>query len=229
MSNQPPPGMPSDWPASAQSRWAVPLSRALMTLLCRYRVEGRENIPTDQPVIFAANHLSYFDVPAVDMVCPPGVVGLAARKYKGTPVERLFELYAVLWVTQFSADREALKSALRILNSGVSMAIAPEGTRSRTGGLIEGRSGIAFLATRANVPIVPAAVWGTEKILKHPRPRVKVRFGKPFRLPEGRAKGAQLDEYTERIMCALAALLPEQYHGCYAGNPLIDEMRAIVT
>jgi 1-acyl-sn-glycerol-3-phosphate acyltransferase len=104
----------------------------------------------------------------------------------------------------------------------------PEGTRSKTGGLIEGREGIAFVATRANVPILPAALWGVEKILKRPRPRVNIRVGRPFRLPEGRAKGEQLHDYTDRVMCAIAALLPEQYHGVYAGHPLIEEMARIV-
>jgi len=65
-------------------------------------------------------------------------------------------------------------------------------------------------------------------VLKRPRPRVNIKIGKPFRLPEGRAKGDQLDQYTERLMCAVAALLPEQYHGHYAGNPLIAEMAQLV-
>jgi 1-acyl-sn-glycerol-3-phosphate acyltransferase len=114
------------------------------------------------------------------------------------------------------------------LKGGGVLGVAPEGTRSKTGQLIQGRSGVAFIATRADVPIVPAALWGTEKIMKRPRPHVYARFGKPFRLPEGRAKGDQLDAYTERIMCAIAALLPESYHGVYAGNPLIEEMRQLV-
>jgi len=58
---------------------------------------------------------------------------------------------------------------------------------------------------------------------------VTVRIGRPFYLPEERVTGKELDYQTERIMCAIAALLPEQYHGIYAGNPLIEEMRAIVS
>ena len=227
MATTPPPGMPPDWPASRQSRWAVPFSRFLLFLVCRYRVVGKENLP-EPPYLVVSNHMSYFDIPAMNIPVPFGTVGLAARKYRGTWMQPLFELYSVLWVTQFSADHEALKSGIKVLKGGVPLAIAPEGTRSRTGKLIEGRPGVAFIATRTNVPIVPGAVWGTEKILKRPRPLVTARFGKPFRLPEGRAKGDQLDEYTERIMCAIAALLPEQYHRHYAGNPLIEEMAKIV-
>jgi 1-acyl-sn-glycerol-3-phosphate acyltransferase len=219
---------PPDWPATQQKWWSKPLSRLILLLTCRYRVVGVENIPDDPPFLMVSNHLSYFDIPAMNYPVPFGTVGLAALKYKGTWMEPLFRMYALIWVKQFSADREALKNAITVLKYGVPMAIAPEGTRSRTGGLIKGTEGAAFIATRANVPIVPCAVCGTEKVLKRPRPLVVARIGKPFRLPEGRAKGDQLAEYAEKIMCAIAALLPEEYHGVYAGNPLIEEMRKIV-
>lgn len=218
---------PPDWPATEQHRWTRPVLRAVMHLLARFEVQGAELMPAP-PLLITGNHLSYFDVAAMTPYLPPGVIGLAAEKYRGTWMEPFFRANALIWVKQFSADRDALKKALLVLEHGAALAIAPEGTRSKTGGLIQGREGAAFLATRANVPIVPVVVWGTEKILKHPRPRVHLRIGRPYRLPEGRAKGPQLEEYTERIMCALAALLPEAYRGVYRGHPLIDEMAALV-
>ncbi len=223
-----PTDLPPGWPATTESRWAKPLSRLLLFLFARYEVIDRHNIPAP-PFLMVSNHMSFFDVPAVNYPAPYGIVGLAARKYKGTKYELLFRLYPVIWVSQFSADRAALRDAITVLKAGTSLGIAPEGTRSKVGALIQGRGGPAYIATRANVPIVPACVWGTEKVLKHPRPKVVVRYGKPFRLPEGRAKGDDLKDYTERIMCAIAALLPEQYHGYYAGHLLIEEMRRIVT
>lgn len=219
----------ADWPASPESRWAKPLSWLFLRAFSRYRVIGKENIPSSGPYLMVSNHLSYWDIPAMNYSIPFGAVGLAARKYRNTWKRPFFELYAVIWVTQYSADREALRAAMSVLKQGGRMAIAPEGRRSETNALIEGTDGAAYLATRTNVPIVPGAVWGTERMFKHPRPVVTARFGKPFTLPEGRAKSDQLKEYTTRIMCALAALLPEEYHGVYAGHPLIDEMRAIVT
>lgn len=227
MPTTPPPGRPDDWPATTESRWMKPLFRTLLFLTCRYDAAGMHNYP-DPPFVLVSNHQSYFDIPAVQVVAPKGLVGFAARKYKGTWREPLFTLNALIWITQFSADRQALRAALQVLEGGVPVGVAPEGTRSKVGALIQGTSGAAYIATRANVPVVPAAVWGTEKVLRRPRPRVTVRIGKPFRLPEGRAKGDELDSYTERIMCAIAALLPEQYHGVYAGHPLISEMAKIV-
>lgn len=202
-------------------------SRILMHLLSNYKVIGRENIP-NPPFLATSNHLSYFDVPAVAAAMTFQITAFAAKKYKGTWMEPLFRLGGPIWVEQETADRNALMNALKILKTGKPFAIAPEGHRSRTGALIEAREGVAFIATRANVPIVPWVMWGTEKIFKHPRPQVRVWIGKPYRLPEGRAKGDALKEYTDRIMCAIAALLPEQYHGFYMGHPLIEEMAAVV-
>ena len=215
-----------DWPATPPSRLAIPLARAVMTLLCRLNAVGIGNLPAAPPYIVASNHLTYFDLIAMLSVMPPGVntVVLAARKYKGTWKEPILRLNALIWVTQFSPDHEALRAAIKVLERGDVLGIAPEGTRSKTGGLNQGCEGVAFVATRAHVPIVPVAVWGVENILKRPRPCVTVRVGKSFCLPEGRAKGDQLREYTDRVICAIAALLPEVYHGFYAGNPLIEEM-----
>jgi 1-acyl-sn-glycerol-3-phosphate acyltransferase len=228
MPKHPPKDRPPDWPASSESRWAKPLSRLFLAAVCRYQVIGRENLDIDPPYIIVSNHMSFWDIPAMNYPSPFGTIGLGARKYRGTWREFLFELYPVIWVTQFSADHTALRDAITVLKAGARLAIAPEGTRSTTGGLIEGRDGPAFIATRAKVPIIPGAVYGSERVFRHPRPKVIARFGKAFRLPEGRAKGDALSQYTERIMCAVAALLPEKYHGVYAGNPLIDEMRQIV-
>lgn len=227
---QPPPDRPADWPASRESRWAKTVNRIILSLLCHHHViDGYRYTEVEPPYLVASNHLSYWDVPAMNLVSPVGTVGMAARKYRGTWREIMFELYPILWVTQFSADRQALRDALTILKGGESIAIAPEGRRSLTGALEPGTDGVAYLATRAGVPVIPAAVWGTENVLKQPRPHVYARVGRPLHFPPGRAKGDELAAYTERIMCAIAALLPEQYHGHYAGHPLIDDLRPQVS
>ncbi len=105
------------------------------------------------------------------------------------------------------------------------LAVAVEGTRSHSGGLAEGKTGAAYLATRANVPLVPAVTWGTENIIPAwahlRRADVYVVFGEPFRLPEGRARSAELEAYTEDIMVRLARMLPEQYRGVYREHPQV--------
>ncbi|MCD4685236.1 MAG: hypothetical protein K8S97_04800, partial [Anaerolineae bacterium] len=65
MPRKPPPGMPANWPVSAESRLARPLSRILLGLFARYRVIGKENL-LEPPYLIVSNHMSYFDVPAMN-------------------------------------------------------------------------------------------------------------------------------------------------------------------
>ena len=81
--------------------------------------------------------------------------------------------------------------------------------------------GAAYLAARADVPIVPVGITGTEQIkrnlLRLRRTDVRIVIGKPFRLPNsGRVRGQKLHEYTDLIMQRIAELLPEEYRGVYA-------------
>lgn len=206
------------------------IARFLVFMAARYKVLHHENIPQDQQVIITFNHLHYMDVPAAAALFNKKTwpAGFSARKYKGTWLEPFFRIGSPIWVEQNSPDRKALMHATHLIKQGYNIGIAPEGHRSRTGQLQTGKEGAAFLATRNNLPILPIGIWGTERVFKHLRPLVTVKVGKPFRLPEGRARGPQLEAYTERLMCAIAALLPEQYHGVYHGNPLIEEMRPVV-
>ncbi|HJW83067.1 MAG TPA: lysophospholipid acyltransferase family protein, partial [Anaerolineae bacterium] len=124
------------------------------------------------------------------------------------------------WIDRGEPSRESLRIALNELALGTAFGIAPEGTRSKTGKLLRGKTGAAYLVTRANVPILPAAIWGTEQI-KHAvrrfrRCTVHLRVGVPFRLPEGRADSVQLEEYTDVLMRKIAAMLPPEYRGEYA-------------
>ena len=101
------------------------------------------------------------------------------------------------------------------------MGAAPEGTRARGPyALQEGKTGLAYLATRANVPILPVGIAGTERMKDNlPRLRrteLRIAVGEPIHLPaSGRARGRQLREYTDAIMHRLATLLPQEYRGFY--------------
>ena len=90
------------------------------------------------------------------------------------------------------------------------LAIAPEGTRSRSGGLGKRQAGVALLALRAPVPVLPLAMYGQEQATKYwkrfKREPIHVRVGQPIELPPGKAGKEQLEMYTERIMIALVSV-----------------------
>lgn len=198
-----------------------------MRLFSRYRCHGRENIPKP-PFLLTFNHQAFWDAPAIGAVVPYAVPAFAAKKYETRPIGLLFHVGSPIWIEQESPDRRALSRALKILEAGHLFAIAPEGTRSKQGVLLPGHEGVAFIASRSQVPVLPVGIWGTHRMFHAFRPEVHVAFGKPYRLPEGRARGGDLAELTDRIMCAIAALIPEPYHGHYAGHPLIAEMKQMV-
>lgn len=146
----------------------------------------------------------------------------------------LIELAGGVWIQRGSGDRGALKAALEVLKAGKILGVAPEGTRSKhTHALQSGKSGAAFIASKAGVPILPVAVAGIQTVFsdlrKFRRAAISFTAGPPFTLPpltDLPNKSQALDEYTREVMCRIAALLPEQNHGVYRGDPRIGEIRA---
>jgi 1-acyl-sn-glycerol-3-phosphate acyltransferase len=194
----------------------------LAPLIAKLRTEGLENIPAEGPVILAMNHISWFDIPLASLRIPRITHYMAKIELFGVPL-----LGGILrWLGAFSVrrgegDRESLRTAQRILNEGKLLFIFPEGHRSG-GHLIEAKSGVALIALRAGVPVVPAGIFGTERILKGFRfgpfaPRVTVRFGTSFRVqPEtGRYTRDDVVNGTHEIMLRIAELLPPEYRGIY--------------
>lgn len=196
--------------------------RLIYGLLAHIEIVGAENVPQKGPCIAICNHLSRFDPPLLLIAVPLRMTVLAASKYRRHPIFGPFlSSMGAIYVRRGEIDRQALRACLDVIEEGGIIGMAPEGTRSPTGALQEGRTGVAYLASRAGVPILPVAVTGTEKLpasLKRlRRGRVKATIGKPFTLPatEGKARGKQLKEFTELIMGHLADMLPEEYRGVY--------------
>jgi 1-acyl-sn-glycerol-3-phosphate acyltransferase len=154
------------------------------------------------------------------------MTGIALKDLQRIPVTgQLLSLTGVIWVDRGRYDREALRQALTLLQEGGVLGIAPEGRMSVTGALERGKTGPVFIARKADVPILPIAVTGTEKALgewrSFRRPRLKAVIGKVFRLPErGRFESRKEERQADAdfIMERLAELLPPEYRGVYADS-----------
>jgi len=174
--------------------------------------------------MLVSNHLHWLDIPVLWVALPCRVTVFAARKWGRRPVIGwLFrKLGNAIFVLRGEVDRHALRQAVEVLRGGGILALAPEGTRSKTGALQRGKDGAAYLAARTGVPLVPVVAYGQEKVFsslgRGRRAEVHVIFGPPFTLPgtPGRVDKEQLHALTEQIMLRLAAMLPPAYRGVYA-------------
>ena len=155
---------------------------------------------------------------------PRRLYPLAADKWRRKPViGQLVASVGAISIRRGEVDRRALRRAVEALEQGKVLGIAPEGTRSKTGALQEGRAGAAYLACLTGVPLLPVGVIGVEKVLgrlrRLRRPQVRVVIGRSFTLPPLLSKAGSrskcLREYTTQIMLRIAELLPEEYRGVY--------------
>jgi 1-acyl-sn-glycerol-3-phosphate acyltransferase len=186
----------------------------IVNLLFRIRILGLENIPQGAAIL-AGNHVSYAD--------PVVLWGNAPRLPHMVAKSELWDLPIIRWILdgagvfpvhRDSLDRTFLQTATRLLDEGHLLGIFPEGTRHREPGLGEGNEGVAFIAIRANVPVVPVGIAGTDKIVppgaKFPRlPRVTIVVGEPL-FPEDVPSGSRKERVTmftgtimEAIECEL--------------------------
>ena len=210
------------------------LVHLLMRLAVTIEVHGMENLPATGGYIAAANHLGRLDPGLVySLLDRQDIIMLVAEKYRRFAILRwLVKSLDGIWVDRFNADFAAMRNVLERLRKGGALIMAPEGTRSPTGALLEGRAGASYLAARAGVPVLPVAVTGTEdqqvkKYLRQlKRTPVTVRVGEPFSLPPvgKQERDALLQQYTDEIMCRIAALLPPAYRGFYAEHPRLQEL-----
>jgi len=200
--------------------------RALLRVLTHYEVEGQENLPPGGPLLLVFNHLAWWDAPVAMAALPWRMTAIALKDLQRVPVTgQLLSLSGVIWVDRGRYDRQALRDALGVLEAGGVLGIAPEGRMSLTGALERGKTGPVFLARKADVPILPVALTGTEKVLAEwrgfHRPQIRVSIGQVFRLPEPKA-GGRLKEQRQAdadfIMQRLAELLPPEYRGVYADS-----------
>jgi cytidylate kinase len=202
---------------------AVPAVRIMYYILSRPHVYGLENVPAHGPYLITANHLSYYDPPCLLVMWPYLVeaIGASDMMTDGRFMSRMINGYSTLPAHRGAVDAQLMRTALNVLKSGRALYIAPEGARNPAG-LGAAKLGAAYIALKANVPIVPVAITGTDRIFpelrKGRRQKVEMMIGAPYRLPvlPPAQRRRALAECTQLIMHRIAALLPPGLRGVYA-------------
>jgi 1-acyl-sn-glycerol-3-phosphate acyltransferase len=181
--------------------FAVIVVRAYITLFHGLRVSGREHVPRVGGCVIGVNHISAWDPPVLGIATPREIHVMAKKELFSTwLMRRVLRGLRVFPVDRASNDIGAVKEALRRLQRGHAIGIFFEGTRNPSGEAAP-HLGAAYLAHRAGVPLVPAALWREGRSFR-------VAFGAPLPV-EGRSREA-MTETTDRLVLAVRALMPSR-------------------
>ncbi|MBC7464157.1 MAG: 1-acyl-sn-glycerol-3-phosphate acyltransferase [Actinobacteria bacterium] len=198
-------------------------------VLFRPKVTGLRHVPATGPVIIASNHLSFSDSVFMPLVVPRKVTFLAKSEYFTSPGPKgLLKKLTFIALGQVPVDRSggrrseaALVTGLKVLSEGNCIGIYPEGTRSPDGRLYKGRTGIVRLAIESGAPIVPVAMFDTDKIQPTGKVvpkimRVKMIFGEPIYMTGDPTNLQLLRDLTDDLMRKIQQLSGQEYVDIYA-------------
>jgi 1-acyl-sn-glycerol-3-phosphate acyltransferase len=197
-------------------------------------IEGAENIPKEGGAILASNHLAVSDSFFLPLMLSRRVTFPAKIEYfTGTGIKGRLQKWFFSGVGQVPIDRSsasaaqgALDTGVRIVREGKLLGIYPEGTRSPDGRLYKGKVGVAWIALESGAPVIPVAMFGTDKAnpigskMWKPYP-IRIKIGKP--LDFSRYEGLSGDRFvlrsiTDEIMYSLMELSGQEYVDVYAAK-----------
>lgn len=212
----------------------VGIIRLVIRLVARVELKGYENIPPKGGFVLAVNHLGFLDAPLAYYALDNWNLFIpVAEKWAEYGILRwLGKHLNAIFVDRFNPDLKALREMMKRMEEGQTLVIAPEGTRARDEKMAQGKPGVAFLASRMGWPILPVAISGSEdrmilgNLKRFKRSTIRLTAGKTFMLPPfpKENREGKLQEYTDEIMCRIAAMLPEHNRGFYAEHPRLKEL-----
>jgi len=210
--------------------------RFLLKILTHTRLTGKENLPVSGNFIIASNHIGLVDALIPFYFLDNGnLLLLVGEKWGKVGFMRwLGRQLNFVFVDRFNPDLKTIRRVIERMRAGEVLVITPEGTRSKSGVLIEGKPGVSYLAAKMGLPILPAGISGTfdsvffGQLKRLRRPHVSINVGAPFSLPRLPSEGASRDEAlktdTDEIMCRIASLLPPEQRGFYGDHPHLKEI-----
>lgn len=181
-------------------------------------------MPRQGPMILIGNHVNFLDAPVGwTYLYPRKIISLVKKETFETPFLRfLFNTWGSIPIDRGTADFQALNKATNVLNQGHFFAIAPEGTRTNDGRLIQAHTGVVVIALKSKAPIMPIVQHGGEKfsenIKKLRRTKITMQVGAPFMIcPSSTYPGKKERQLiADEIMYQIAELLPAEYRGYYS-------------
>lgn len=188
--------------------------RLIFKLFFRTKRIGLENIPKEGAFILAANHISNWDPPFLATFLDREVCYMAKEELFENPIfaAAIKNLHAFP-VKRGTADKNAIKHAVKLLKNGECLGIFPEGTRSKTGKIGKSESGIGLITAMTKVPVIPATIIDTNKIFSSEKflPQLGIVYGKPMQFTGNLKDKEALAEFSQSIMDEVERMQNEYY------------------
>ena len=185
------------------------LARAVFGAYFRCHTRGRRNLPREGGVIIAPTHRSNLDTPMIGASAARSLRYFAkSGLFRGPVAKWIMVTMGAFPVRRDTIDRSALKAALSVLEAGRPLVVFPEGERKSGARIYPLLDGVAWLAAKSQVPVVPVAIGGTERAMgigvRMPRPRtVRIVWGDPLPPPgvdeRGRVNREALGQYSKEL------------------------------
>lgn len=213
------------------------IARKILPLIADIEVRGDVSKLPKGGYMLASNHLGRLDSLVVYYVIDnDDLIHPLTDKYKKYFFARIAAWWLhVTWLKRGQADTKAMREFITRLKNGGVMVIAPEGTRSKTASLLKAEPGAIYIASMANVGIIPVALTGTEdadvksRLKRFQKLKITINtdgeiyFPPDIRSVKGAERDALLQDSIDEVMCRIAALLPERYRGYYKDFPTVKE------
>lgn len=191
------------------------LSYAYYRVFHGFRIDGLENVPKDGSFLLASNHLSFIDPPALGCRLPRNLHYFARDSLFTGPLGILIRALNSIPVNRSQLDLATLRRVLKVLSDGHPLLVFPEGTRSEDGQLREGKKGVGMLVAKAQVPVLPARIFGSYEIMGKGKSiprigrRLRLRYGSLLQLKDldpGGKGGERYNKISQSVMAAISEI-----------------------
>jgi len=210
------------------------LIHIVLKLITKIEANGYEHLPEKGGFVIAVNHLGILDTPMAFYALDSWNLFIpVAEKWEKIAILKWLGKYLnLIFIDRFNLDLKSMREMMKRMEEGQTLVIAPEGTRARDEKMAQGKPGVAYLASKMGWQIVPVAISGTEdrvirgNLKRFRRSNITITAGEAFFLPPFPKERREeiLQEYTDEIMCRIAAMLPEKNRGYYAAHPRLIEL-----
>jgi len=189
-------------------------SKLILAYSAEFHIIGEASIPRSGKVIIAPNHVSSFDGFLLQLAVSRHLYFMGKEEAFKNPFSAwLMKQLGVFPVNRGILDRNAIRNAFNVLDTGLALVVFPEGTRTYGTGLVPAKNGVSHIAKKTNSKIIPVTIIGAEKLFSHFFRKTKIEL--VIHNPIDPSSEPSPKSLTEKVMRSIASCYPSALRGIY--------------